>query len=213
MLICSSSRVAHRKGTQNGQKRVEAEQSSYCREYPAAFGQKREIVGVGQSDMANNTLCRYCFQGTSIFGKKHRELPFFAIVQKPHKNGEDVASSSVMNPINRKHHQSIIVAVKLQSSSNGSRVRHFIETSEPIQYYSNLEFRRISGTSHLSMLYCTFVPASPDQGHDRPCRRDVGRVFLAGVRQDSPSRRRIPSCYRLGPGRGVVVELGQRDAH
>ena len=42
-------------------------------------------------------------------------------------------------------------------------------------------------------LFCysvhTFVPASPDQGHDRPCRRDVGRVFLAGVRPDSPSRR------------------------
>ena len=59
----------------------------------------------------------------------------------------------------------------------------------------------------------TFVPASPDQGHDRPCRRDVGRVFLAGVRPDSPSRRRIPSCYRPGPGRGMVVELGQRGAH
>ena len=58
-----------------------------------------------------------------------------------------------------------------------------------------------------------FVPASPDQGHDRPCRRDVGRVFLAGVRPDSPSRRRIPSCYRPGPGRGMVVELGQRGAH
>ena len=57
------------------------------------------------------------------------------------------------------------------------------------------------------------VPASPDQGHDRLCRRCVGRVFLAGVRPDSPSRRRIPSCYRPGPGRGVVVELGQRGAH
>ena len=57
------------------------------------------------------------------------------------------------------------------------------------------------------------VPASSDQGHDRLCRRGVGRVFLAGVRLDSPSRRRIPSCYRPGPGRGVVVELGQRGAH
>ena len=57
------------------------------------------------------------------------------------------------------------------------------------------------------------VPASPDQGHDRLCRRGVGRVFLAGVRPDSPSRRMIPSCYRPGPGRGVVVELGQRGAH
>ena len=34
----------------------------YYWEYPVAFGQKREIVGVGQSDTANNTLCRYCFQ-------------------------------------------------------------------------------------------------------------------------------------------------------
>ena len=58
-----------------------------------------------------------------------------------------------------------------------------------------------------------YVPASPDQGHDRLCRRGVGRVFLAGVRPDSPSRRRIPSCYRPVPGRGVVVELGQRSAH
>ena len=32
MLIYSSSRVAHRKGTKNGQKRVEAEQGSYYRE-------------------------------------------------------------------------------------------------------------------------------------------------------------------------------------
>ena len=46
----------------NGQKRVEAEQSSYNREHPVAFGQKRERMGVGQSDTANNTLCRYCFQ-------------------------------------------------------------------------------------------------------------------------------------------------------
>ena len=57
------------------------------------------------------------------------------------------------------------------------------------------------------------LPASPDQGHDRLCRRGVGKGFLAGVRPDSPSRRRIPSCYRPGPGRGVVVELGQRGAH
>ena len=43
---------------------------AYYREYPVAFGQKREIVGVGQSDTANNTLCRYCFHGTSVFGQK-----------------------------------------------------------------------------------------------------------------------------------------------
>ena len=61
-------------------------------------------------------------------------------------------------------------------------------------------------------IFFFLVPASPDQGNDRPCRRDVGRVFMAGVRPNSPSRRRIPSCYRPGPGRGVV-ELGQRGAH
>ena len=64
-------------GTQNGQKRVEAEKSSYYREYPAAFGQKREIVGVAQSDTANNTLCRYCFQGISVFGQKAPRAPVF----------------------------------------------------------------------------------------------------------------------------------------
>ena len=64
-------------GTKNGQKRVEAEQSSYYREYPVAFGQKWEIVGVGQSDTANNSLYRYCFQGTSVFGQKAPEAPVF----------------------------------------------------------------------------------------------------------------------------------------
>ena len=62
-------------------KRVEAEQSSYYREYPVAFGQKREIVGVDQSDTANNTLCHYCFQVHPFLAKKHRELPFLAIAQ------------------------------------------------------------------------------------------------------------------------------------
>ena len=57
-------------GTQNDQKRVEAEQSSYYREHPVAFGQKREKVGVGQSDTANNTLCRYCFQVNLFLAKK-----------------------------------------------------------------------------------------------------------------------------------------------
>ena len=57
-------------GTNNGQKRVEAEQSSYYREYPVAFGQKREIVGVGQSDTANNTLSSLtggCSEGLGAF--------------------------------------------------------------------------------------------------------------------------------------------------
>ena len=43
-------------GTLNGQKRVEAEQSSYNREQPVAFGQKREKMGVGQSDMGSRYL-------------------------------------------------------------------------------------------------------------------------------------------------------------
>ena len=64
-------------GTKNGQKRVEAEQSSYYREYPAAFGQKREIVVVGQSDTANNTLCRYCFQVHPFLAKKAPGTPVF----------------------------------------------------------------------------------------------------------------------------------------
>ena len=71
----------------------------------------------------------------------------------------------------------------------------------------------------LSTFSSTFVrnisPFSrlPTHGHDRPCRRDVGRVFLAGVRPDSPLRRRIPSCYCSGPGRGAAVEMGQRSVH
>ena len=56
---------------------MEAEQSSYYREYPAAFGQKREIVGVGQSDTANNTLCRYCFQVHLFLAKKAPGTPVF----------------------------------------------------------------------------------------------------------------------------------------
>ena len=64
-------------GTNNGQKRVEAEQSSYYREYPVAFCQKREIAGVGQSDTANNTLCRYCFQVHPFLAKKAPDTPVF----------------------------------------------------------------------------------------------------------------------------------------
>ena len=66
---------------------MEAEQSSYYREYPVALGQKREVVGVSQSDTANNTLCGYCFQvhpflakkapGTPVFG----HCPFFNVVE------------------------------------------------------------------------------------------------------------------------------------
>ena len=83
-----------------------------------------------------------------------------------------------------------------------------------IRRISNADYSCTSCTScNLDYLSYISVPASPDQGHDRLCRRGVGRVFLAGVRPDSPSRRRIPSCYRPGPGRGVVVELGQRGAH
>ena len=50
---------------------MEAEQSSYYyREYPLTFGQKREKVGVGQSDTANSTLCRYCLQVNPFLAKK-----------------------------------------------------------------------------------------------------------------------------------------------
>ena len=62
---------------------------------------------------------------------------------------------------------------------------------------------RLRLSNNALFISSAFVSVSPDQGHDRPCRRDVGRVFLAGVRPDSPSRRRIPSCYRPGPGGGV----------
>ena len=61
--------------------RVEAKQSSYNREHPVAFGQKREKVGVDQSYMVNNTLCRYCFQVHPFLAKKHRELPFLSVAQ------------------------------------------------------------------------------------------------------------------------------------
>ena len=56
---------------------MEAEQSSYYREYPVDFGQKREIVGIGQSDTANKTLCRYCFQVHSFLAKKAPGTPVF----------------------------------------------------------------------------------------------------------------------------------------
>ena len=65
-------------------KRVEAEQSSYYREYPVAFGQKLEIVGVGQSNTANNTLCRYCFQVHPFLAKKAPGTPVFG--HCPNKN-------------------------------------------------------------------------------------------------------------------------------
>ena len=79
--------------------------------------------------------------------------------------------------------------------------------------YPKCTLRLLESVNLFKLYLLVSVPASPDQGHDRLCRRGVGRVFLAGVRPDSPSRRRIPSCYRPGPGRGVVVELGQRGAH
>ena len=78
-------------GTKNGQKRVKAEQSSYYREYLAAFGQKREIVGVGQSDTANNRSRRvlictiydnislfiwYCTYPGSGLHLYHLKIPF-----------------------------------------------------------------------------------------------------------------------------------------
>ena len=56
---------------------MEAEQSSFHREYPVTFGQKWEIVGVGQSDTANNTLCRYCFQVHPFLAKNAPGIPVF----------------------------------------------------------------------------------------------------------------------------------------
>ena len=81
---------------------MEAEQSSYYREYPVAFGQKREKVGVGQSDTANKTLCRYCFQVHPFLVKKHRELPFLAITHEksvllPYEKESDYAHRVVIN--------------------------------------------------------------------------------------------------------------------
>ena len=64
-------------GTHNGRKRVEAEQSSYYREYPVAFGQKREKVCFGQSDTVNNTLCRYYFQVHPFLAKIAPGAPVF----------------------------------------------------------------------------------------------------------------------------------------
>ena len=70
-------------GTKNGQKQVETEQSSYYREYPVAFDQKREIAGVGQSDTVNNTRCRYCFQVHPFLAKKAPGTPVFGHCPKP----------------------------------------------------------------------------------------------------------------------------------
>ena len=68
-------------GTKNGQKRVEAEQSSYYREYPAAFGQKREIVArVLANQIRPTTLsAAIAFRYIRFRPKKHRVLPFLAI--------------------------------------------------------------------------------------------------------------------------------------
>ena len=54
---------------------MEAEQSSYYRENPVAFGQKREKVRVGPSDTANDTLCRYIFQVHPFLAKKAPGAP------------------------------------------------------------------------------------------------------------------------------------------
>ena len=43
---------------------------------PGRFWAKMgEIVGVGQSDTANNTLCRYCFQVHPFWAKKAPGTP------------------------------------------------------------------------------------------------------------------------------------------
>ena len=56
---------------------LKVRKSSYNQEHPAAFGQKREGVGVGQPDMANNTLCRYCFHVHPFLAKKAPGAPVF----------------------------------------------------------------------------------------------------------------------------------------
>ena len=87
--------------------------------------------------------------------------------------------------------------------------RGYIEISIAFDVFLSLVFHE---AAHIHSIISPF-PRCPNHGHDRPCRRDVGRVFLAGVRPDSPSRRRIPSCYCPGPGRGAAVEMGQRSVH
>ena len=63
----------------------------------------------------------------------------------------------------------------------------------------------VCGTAALHRQASTAVQQLVLEDIIRPCRRDVGRVFLAGVRPESPSRRRLPSCYCPGPGRGGGV--------
>ena len=54
---------------------MEAEQSSNNREHPVVFGQKRAKMSVGQSDMVNNTFCRYCIQVHPFLARKAPKAP------------------------------------------------------------------------------------------------------------------------------------------
>ena len=51
------------------------------------LAKNREIVGVGQSDTANNTLCRYCFQVHPFLAKKAPGTPVFGhcLIMKCHE--------------------------------------------------------------------------------------------------------------------------------
>ena len=61
---------------------MEAEQSKKDGEHPAVFGQKRVKTGVGQSDMTNNILCRYCIQVQPFLARKAPGAPVLTIAQK-----------------------------------------------------------------------------------------------------------------------------------
>ena len=77
-MVCSSSPP---EGNIKWPKRVEAGQSRNNREHPVVSDQKWVKMGVGQSVMANITLCRLCIQAqyTRFWPEQHRELPFLAI--------------------------------------------------------------------------------------------------------------------------------------
>ena len=87
---------------------MEAEQSSYYREYPVAFGQKREIVGVGQSDTANNTggCAAIVFGYIRFWPKKYRVLPFLAIAHVRIQKGS--LNENFLGPLIQGFHTNII---------------------------------------------------------------------------------------------------------
>ena len=93
-----SVRVAHRKGTQYGQKRMEAGQTTVEKIWsipPVVFGQTRVKKGAGQSNKAENTLCRPCFSVyLEMAGKVPGALSYFAISAQNILNSSSSSSSS-----------------------------------------------------------------------------------------------------------------------